>query len=170
MSGGQDVVLHQCGAAGDAAARPPGGLDGRHRGRKPLLLLGLGILPLRAVLCTLSDDSAWLIGVQLLDGVGAGIFGALTPLVVADLMRGTGRYNVALGAVATMQGIGAATSGLVAGLIVDHFGYSAAFLTSGAAAAVALAALAFAMPETAPSIRQDSRCEENAGGQSLRAE
>jgi MFS family permease len=78
-----------------------------------------------------------------------GIFGALTPLVVADLMRGTGRYNVALGAVATMQGIGAATSGLVAGLIVDHFGYSAGFLTSGAAAAVALAALAFAMPETA---------------------
>jgi len=118
-------------------------------GRKPLLLLGFGILPIRAVLYTLSDDSAWLIGVQLLDGVGAGIFGALTPLLVADLMGGTGRYNVALGAVATMQGIGAATSGLVAGAIVDHFGYSAAFLTSGAAAAVALAALAFAMPETA---------------------
>ena len=85
----------------------------------------------------------------MLDGVGAGIFGALTPLLVADLMGGTGRYNVALGTVATMQGIGAATSGLIAGEIVDHFGYSAAFLTSGAAAAVALAALAFAMPETA---------------------
>jgi MFS family permease len=118
-------------------------------GRKPLLLVGFGILPLRAVLYPLSDASAWLIGVQLLDGVGAGILGALTPLVVADLMRGTGRYNVALGAVATMQGIGAATSGLVAGLIVDHFGYAAAFLTAGAAAAVALAALAVAMPETA---------------------
>ena len=72
----------------------------------------------------------------------------LTPLLVADLMEGTGRYNVALGAVATVQGVGAATSGLLAGAIVDHFGYSAAFLTSGAAAAVALAALAFAMPET----------------------
>ncbi len=119
-------------------------------GRKPLLLVGFGILPIRAVLYTLSDNSAWLIGVQLLDGVGAGIFGALTPLVVADLMRGTGRYNVALGAVATMQGIGAATSGLVAGVIVDHVGYTAAFLTSGAAAAIALAALAVAMPETAP--------------------
>lgn len=118
-------------------------------GRKPLLLLGFGILPIRAVLYTLSDDSAWLIGVQLLDGVGAGIFGALTPLLVADLMGATGRYNVALGAVATMQGIGAATSGLIAGAIVDHLGYSAAFLTSGAVAAVALAVLACAMPETA---------------------
>jgi MFS family permease len=119
-------------------------------GRKPILLVGFAILPIRAVLYTLSDNSAWLIGVQLLDGVGAGIFGALTPLVVADLMRGTGRYNLAQGAIATMQGVGASTSGLVAGVIVDHFGYSATFLTLGAAAAVALAALAIAMPETAP--------------------
>jgi MFS family permease len=120
-------------------------------GRKPILLIGFGILPVRAVLYTLSDSSAWLIGVQLLDGIGAGIWGAITPLVVADLMRGTGRYNVAQGAVATAQGVGASLSGLAAGLIVDHLGYSAAFLTSGAVAAIAFAALALAMPETAPS-------------------
>ena len=81
-------------------------------GRKPLFLLGFGILPIRAVLYTFSDDSDWLIGVQLLDGVGAGVFGALSPLVVADLMRGTGRYNLALGAIATVHGIGASVSGL----------------------------------------------------------
>jgi MFS family permease len=118
-------------------------------GRKPILLIGFGILPVRAVLYTLSNSSAWLIGVQLLDGVGAGIWGAITPLVLADLMRGTGRYNVAQGGVATAQGIGASLSGLAAGLIVDRFGYSAAFLTSAAMAAVAFAALALAMPETA---------------------
>lgn len=119
-------------------------------GRKPLFLVGLGILPIRASLYTLSDNSVWLIGVQLLDGVGNGIFGALTPLVIADLMRGTGRYNTALGVVATMQGIGASSSGLVAGLIVDHFGYSPAFLALGAAAAVAFAFFFLFMPETAP--------------------
>jgi len=64
------------------------------------------------VLYTLSDNSFWLIGVQVLDGVGAGIFGALAPLVIADIMRGTGRYNLALGAIATVQGIGASLSGL----------------------------------------------------------
>ena len=63
-------------------------------------------------------------------------------------MRGTGRYNVAQGGVATAQGIGASLSGLAAGVIVDHFGYSAAFLTSAAMAAIAFAALALAMPET----------------------
>lgn len=119
-------------------------------GRKPILLLGFAVLPVRAVLYTLSDDAAWLVGVQLLDGVGAGIFGAITPLVVADLMRGTGRYNVAQGTVATVQGIGASLSGLAADVLVDHFGYSAVFLASGAVACVALATLFFAMPETAP--------------------
>jgi len=119
-------------------------------GRKPILLIGFGILPIRAALYTLSNASAWLIGVQLLDGIGAGIWGTITPLVVADRMRGTGRYNVAQGGVATAQGIGASLSGLAAGVIVDHFGYSAAFLTSAAVAAIAFAALFVAMPETAP--------------------
>jgi len=101
-----------------------------------------------------SDAAPWLIGVQLLDGVGAGIFGAITPLVVADLMRGTGRYNIAQGAVATLQGIGASTSGLVAGMIVDRAGYGAAFLTLAAAAAVAFTALAIGMPETRKQISE----------------
>src|SRR5207244_12040463 len=93
-------------------------------GRKPILLLGFGILPIRAVLYTFSDDSAWLIGVQLLDGIGAGIFGALTPLLLADLMRGTGRYNLAQGADGTGQGIGAPSGGLGAGILVAHLGYN----------------------------------------------
>ncbi len=119
-------------------------------GRKPILLIGFAVLPIRALLYTFSDSAPWLIGVQLLDGIGAGIFGAITPLVIADLMRGTGRYNLAQGAVATAQGIGASLSGLAAGVIVDHFGYSAGFLTFGAAACVALGALFLVMPETAP--------------------
>ena len=60
-------------------------------GRKPVFLTGFAILPIRAVLYTFSNNSFWLIGVQVLDGVGAGIFGALAPLVIADIMQGTGR-------------------------------------------------------------------------------
>jgi MFS family permease len=123
-------------------------------GRKPILLVGFGILPIRAVLYTFSNNSAWLVAVQLLDGVGAGIFGVLTPLVVADLMRGTGRYNLALGAVATAHGIGASLSGLTAGLLVDHFGYNVAFLTASAVASMAFGLLLLAMPETSGVRRQ----------------
>ena len=74
---------------------------------------------------------------------------ALTPLVIADIMRGTGRYNLAQGAIATVHGIGASLSGLAAGVIVDHFGYNSAFLALAAAAAAALTVFALGMPETA---------------------
>ena len=73
-------------------------------GRKPILLIGFAVLPVRALLYTFSNSAPWLIGVQLLDGIGAGIFGAITPLVIADLMRGTGRYNLAQGAVGNGSG------------------------------------------------------------------
>ena len=118
-------------------------------GRKPLFLIGFAVLPIRAVLYTFSDNSFWLIGVQLLDGIGAGIFGALTPLVIADIMRGTGRYNLAQGAIATVQGVGASLSGLAAGVIVDRYGYTVTFLSLGAIAAVAVIVFAIGMQETA---------------------
>lgn len=150
------AMISACIVAAQAVMLPIALLVGRTAdswGRKPLFLAGFAILPIRAVLYTLSDNSFWLIGVQVLDGVGAGIFGALTPLVIADIMRGTGRYNLAQGAIATAQGIGASLSGLAAGIIVDHFGYSAAFLAAGGGAAVALAVFALWMPETVESKR-----------------
>jgi MFS family permease len=131
-------------------------------GRKPILLIGFAILPIRAMLYTCSDDAAWLVGVQLLDGVGAGIYGAITPLVIADLMRGTGRYNVAQGAIATAQGVGASSSGLAAGIMVDHLGYPAAFGLSAAVAAGALAVLWLLMPETAHADAADSAVADSA--------
>ncbi len=129
-------------------------------GRKPILLAGFAVLPVRAVLYTLSSDARWLVAVQLLDGVGAGIFGAIAPLVVADVTRGTGRFNLAQGVVATMQGIGASVSGLAAGVVVDGFGRRAGFLGLGAAACIALAALVMGMPET--------RLPDGAAGSGLR--
>ena len=146
------AMMSACIVAAQVVMAPIALLVGRTAdswGRKPLFLAGFAVLPIRAALYPLSDDGFWLVGVQLLDGVGAGIFGALTPLVIADLMRGTGRYNLALGAVVTAQGIGASLSGLAAGVIVDHYGYTVAFLSLGAVAALALIVFAGGMPETA---------------------
>ncbi len=156
------AMMSACIIAAQLIMLPIALLVGRYAdrvGRKPILLIGFTVLPIRALLYTLSDNSAWLIGVQLLDGVGAGIFGAITPLLIADLTRGTGRYNIAQGAVATVQGIGASVSGLAVGIIVDHLGYAAAFIESALAAAVALAALVLAMPETRPASERASRAQ-----------
>jgi predicted MFS family arabinose efflux permease len=117
-------------------------------GRKPLLLIAFGILPLRAVLYTLTADTALLVAIQVMDGIAAAIFGVVSVLVIADLTRGTGRFNLTLGAINTAVGIGAALSQVIAGTIVHHVGFRAGFLFLGGGALAAFAILYFFMPET----------------------
>ncbi|CAN5338821.1 MFS transporter [soil metagenome] len=119
-------------------------------GRKPIFAVALAVLAFRGTLYPLSDNSAWLVGVQLLDGVGAGIYGAMFPLVVADLTRGTGHFNVSQGAIATAAGLGGALSTAVAGMIIMAAGYSAAFYFLAAVAGSALVLFYIWMPETRP--------------------
>jgi len=117
-------------------------------GRKPLLLIAFGVLPVRAVLYTLTDNTVALIAIQLLDGIGAGIFGVVSVLVIADLTRGSGRFNLTLGAISTAVGIGAALSQTIAGSIVHHWNFNAGFLFLAAVAAAAFGILYTFMPET----------------------
>ncbi len=117
-------------------------------GTKPIFLVAFGFLAARGALYTVSNDPWWLVGVQALDGIGAGIFGALFPVVIADLTRGSGRFNVSQGAVATAQGLGAALSATLAGSIIVWAGYSAGFLTLAVIAATGFVLYLVAMPET----------------------
>jgi MFS family permease len=119
-------------------------------GRKRIFLIGFAFLTARGFLYTLSDHPYWLVGVQVLDGVGAGIFGAVFPLVVQDLTHGTGHFNVSLGALSSVWGLGAAVSNILAGSIVVVAGYRAAFTSLGIIAAAGLVLYAAAMPETGP--------------------
>lgn len=117
-------------------------------GRKPIFLAAFLVLAVRGALYPLSDSPYWIVGVQLLDGIGAGIFGALFPVVVADLTRGRGHFNLSLGAIATASGIGAALSTAFAGLIIVRLGYDVAFLALAAVAGLGFLVYAFGMPET----------------------
>lgn len=120
-------------------------------GRRPLFLIAFVALPLRCAMYAMSSNLYWLIGIELLDGIAAGIFAALMPLIIADIMNGTGRYNFAYGAVATAQGLGAALSAAFAGAVLTRFGYTIVYLTLGVFAFAALGVFALAMPETKPS-------------------
>jgi MFS family permease len=117
-------------------------------GRKPLLLIGFAALPIRGALYTISDNAVWLVSVQILDGVAGGTLDALVPLVLADVMRGTGRYNVARGVFGTVQGVAGSLSNAVAGFLVIGAGYSSTFLALSTVAVVAWLLLLTAMPET----------------------
>lgn len=139
-------------------------------GYEPLLLAALVALPVRGAVAA-STPEAWIaIPVQMLDGVGAGILGVVTPALVARILRGTGRFNVGLGAVMTVQGVGAAMSPAAAGYLVEHgkgwlagfgietglTGYGVAFLGLGASAAIALG-LYFAARSKLPLAREGGR-------------
>jgi predicted MFS family arabinose efflux permease len=112
------------------------------------LLLGFLVLPVRGVLYTLSGHPHFLVSVQILDGMGAGIFGVLSVLVVADLTRGTGRFNLTNGAISTAIGIGAALSNAISGVLVHYAGFHGAFLTLAGIAALAVLWFGLMMPET----------------------
>ena len=123
-------------------------------GRRSLLLVGFAALPIRGVLYTLSDNAVWLVSVQILDGVAAGTLDALIPLVLADVMWGTGRYNVARGVVGTVQGVAGSLSAAVAGLLVVKAGYSATFLALATVAVVPCLLVLTTMTETGRKLRE----------------
>jgi MFS family permease len=117
-------------------------------GRRPLLLAGFAALVVRGVLYTVVRGDAALIAVQVLDGVANVVFGVVSALVVADRTRGTGRFNLAQGALASFVGIGAAVSTTYGGYLIQHFGYNASFLGLAAVGLLAFGVLFVLFPET----------------------
>lgn len=122
---------------------------GKDWGRKPIFLAAFLVLPVRGVLFTAWDHPLYIISVQILDGIGAGIFGAMFVLVIADLTRGTGHFNLALGAATTIQGIGAALSPSIAGVVAVAAGFHIALFVLAGIAVLALIVFVVGVPETA---------------------
>jgi MFS family permease len=120
-------------------------------GRRPFLMLAFAALAVRGALFATVTDPYLLVTVQVLDGITAAALGIMVPLMIADLTRGTGRFNLAQGVVGTAVGIGASISPTMAGYLTDHFGSSVAFLSLAAIAASSLAVVWTLMPETRPS-------------------
>lgn len=120
------------------------------RGRKPLLLVGVGLVAVRTVAFAFVNDYPYMIAIQLLDGVSGSIISVLTVLlVIADLAAGSGRFNLAQGIIGALMGVAASAAGTsVTGLIFQYFGRPAGCLFTAAVAAAATAFTWFAIPET----------------------
>jgi predicted MFS family arabinose efflux permease len=125
-----------------------GRASARGVGRKTIFLIALAVLPVRGILFSFTSSPVGVIAIQLLDGVAAGIFGVISVLIASDLMRGTGRFNLAQGLTALAVGVGAALSNATSGYVVEWFGYPMGFLYLAGIAVVALLFFALLMPET----------------------
>ena len=124
------------------------------RFRKRLFLVAFVLVPVRAALFALVDHRYALISFQVIDGLGAGIYGVLSILMMADLGRGTGRFNLLQGVTYAAIGLGGALSNVFSGFVVKSLGYSAAFVALGGIGV--LATVFFATFVREPSARADA--------------
>jgi predicted MFS family arabinose efflux permease len=135
------------------------GHKARTWGRRPLLLAAFAALPLRGALFAVVTSPVLLVVVQLLDGITAAVFAVLVPLVIADVTRGTGHFNLGQGIVGTTVGIGASVSPAYAGYLSDQFSSQTAFLGLTAIAILGFAATWALMPETRPAPKGEASRE-----------
>jgi MFS family permease len=133
-----------------AAFAPWVGYHSEKRGRKPLLLIGFAAEPLRAALLAFTSNYAFLIVAQILNGVSGAVIGVMTVLVIADLTAGTGRFNLAQGAVGAMIGIAASMSTLATGFLFQGVGSFEGFIAIAAVAGAATALIWVFVTETKP--------------------
>ena len=127
------------------------GQEAQNWGRRPLLLLGFSALTIRALLFAVTTDPWSLLFVQLLDGVSGSTLGVLTALIIADLTRGTGRFNLAQGFVGTLAGVGAALSTTFFSLVAGNYGGAIGFASIACVALSLVLIVWLWMPETMPS-------------------
>jgi MFS family permease len=114
-----------------------------------VFVLALAALPVRGLIAAVVTGPVGLGPVQVLDGVGAGLLGVAVPGLVARILAGTGHVNAGLGAVMAAQGVGAALSPALGGVLAQRLGYSSAFLVLGGIALVALVLWVITRPITA---------------------
>ncbi len=147
----ESTLVSACILVGQLVTIPVAVLVGRNIdtwGLKRLLAVSCIALAVRGVTFAWFDNLYLQVGAQVFEGVAMGIWDVLIPLIIADLVVGSGRYSMSRGVLGTVQGVGGSLSNAAAGFMVMLGGYTVAFagLSLVAMLAVVLVAL---LPEPA---------------------
>lgn len=122
-------------------------------GYRRLFLFGTGWSAGAFVLCTVAPSFGWLLAARVLQGVGAALVLSCGPALATSLYPEERRPQI-LGLYTMMFGIGGALGPILAGLLVQYWGWSAVF---GFRVPIALASfvLAWRLPVVArPAVRE----------------
>ena len=126
------------------------GFHSEKKGRRPLLLIGFGLEPVRALLLAFSSSYSVLVIGQGLSGVTRAIVGVMTVVVVTDLTADTGRFNLAVGIIGTLSAIAASVSTSATGFVFQAIGPRMGYLALALIAAAATALVWLFLSETKP--------------------
>src|SRR5581483_5477141 len=119
-------------------------------GRKPLLIASFAVEIVRAILFIFLSGALPLIAIQTLEGVIGATRTVLVTVIVTDLTTGTGRFNLARGAVGLVMAVAASISTLAFGFIAQETGHWVAFLSMAAISGLGAAVVWFRVNETRP--------------------
>jgi hypothetical protein len=119
------------------------------------LLVGFALEPVRAAVLAFTSNYALLVVAQLLDGISGAVIGVLTLVVITDLTVGTGRFNLAQGAVGAMLGLAASASTLATGFLFQGVGSLKGFIAIAVVAAAATALIWVFIAEPKPASYDD---------------
>jgi len=147
----ESALMSACIIVAQLVTIPVAILIGRKAGLwslRSLLAASCIALALRGAAFAWFDNAALLVAAQILDGIATGIWDVLIPLILADLVVGSGRYSMSRGVVGTVQGVGGSLSNVVAGSMVVAGSYGAAFAMLAVFALLACG-LAMLLPEPA---------------------
>lgn len=135
-----------------ATVRISGGMSDRW-GRRPLLMAGFVTSGVATVFLALSDNLFLIVAMSLIAGAGTGLFNAPLQATTTDIVGSEHRGGKVIAGQQMMQDLGGIIGPLAAGFIVDHYGYSPAFVITGMFL-VAAAAVWFFSPETSPAVTE----------------
>ncbi len=129
-----------------AALLAVGGRTADHRGRKPALILGLGVGALSLALLVVAPNAWVFLLAMAVAGLSGAFLGPSPTAIVGDVARGHHGGSVVAG-FQMMSDVGSILGPLVAGLLLDASGFPLAFTAGVVVSALALV-LAVRMPET----------------------
>ena len=135
-----------------AAAILPAGLLGDRYGRKRVLLIALALFGVSSALCAYAASTGELIAARALLGVGAAAILPLALSVIPVLFTDAERPK-AIAVIASTTFISFPIGPIVGGVLLDHFWWGSVFLINVPVVVIALAAVAFLMPESRSSRR-----------------
>lgn len=118
------------------------------RGRKPIFAIAFLVLSLRIFLYAFTTNPNYILGIQALDGIGAGIYGVVIALMCSDLTKGRSGFNTLLGIMQTALALGSIIGPIAQGFLTQQLGFNATFITFALVASLGAALFLLKVPET----------------------
>jgi len=127
---------------------------------KSLLVLAHFVFPLRcgllAIMTNSFDNKFAICGTQILDGIGAGLYDTMVPIVVSKMTGDTGRFGFTFGFIVTTWRLGHGFSLMLGQSILHVSSYEVTFITQGVIgiASLVLLILCVHIPDDIPTDNQ----------------